>query len=138
MGQRCNLKLMSILALVSLFGGGAIAQEVDPSKGLLTRMESLQLQLDKQQRQIHALEEKLDEHAITERMITDDLKARSPKLDCQSVHSVGRFAMCPSGFVATGCASGMNKGSHSIQNANTCVTDENVDWTAAHCCRTVW
>lgn len=139
MAQQFNLKRMLVVALVSLFGGGAIAQEQGSSdNGLLAKIESLQLQLDKQQRLIHALEESLDKHATAEKIVTNDLKARSPKLECQSVQSLGRSAVCPSGFVATGCAAGMNKGSHSIKDANTCVTDENVDWTTAHCCRTIW
>lgn len=139
MAQQFNLKRMLVVALVSFFGDSAIAQEQGSSdNGLLAKMGSLQLQLDKQQRLIHALEERLDKYAISEKIVTDDLKARSPKLECQSVSSLGQSAVCPSGFVATGCAAGMNKGSHSIRDANTCVTNESVDWTAAHCCRTIW
>lgn len=60
---------------------------------------------------------------------------RSANLECQDVYVANsQDATCPTGWLATGCAAGHNKGSHSIQGQVTCHTNEPVDWTLAHCC----
>jgi hypothetical protein len=134
-----TMKQTLVLILLNLLVSSAIAQERDnATDGLLARLQSLQVQLDKQQQLIRSLEERFDRHAIAEKTLIESLSTRSPRLDCQSVSAAGQRAVCPSGYLATGCAAGQNKGSHSIQNANTCVTDQAADWTAAHCCRTIW
>ena len=47
----------------------------------------------------------------------------------------GHEAICPPGFVVTGCSAGGNRGSIE-QLDDRCVTDDSdTDWTQARCCR---
>lgn len=69
-----------------------------------------------------------------------DSFVKSAKIECGEVTAGNgsQDATCPSGWVATGCSAGSNKGSHSIVNQITCRTDQPVDWTRAHCCHVVF
>lgn len=66
----------------------------------------------------------------------DDLEGliSRAKLDCQSIESKGQVAVCPEGFIVTGCSAGRNKGSITYERSF-CRTQEEVDWTSARCCR---
>ncbi|XP_031220570.1 resistin-like alpha [Mastomys coucha] len=57
-------------------------------------------------------------------------------LSCTSVKSMNRWASCPAGMTATGCACGFACGSWEIQNENTCsCLCLLIDWTTARCCQ---
>jgi hypothetical protein len=57
------------------------------------------------------------------------------KLICTGVTKPGRFAACPDDYKATGCSAGQNKASHKIRSGTMCETDQDVEWTSAHCCK---
>uniref|UniRef100_A0A8C6IN59 Resistin like alpha n=1 Tax=Mus spicilegus TaxID=10103 RepID=A0A8C6IN59_MUSSI len=57
-------------------------------------------------------------------------------LSCTSVKTMNRWASCPAGMTATGCACGFACGSWEIQSGDTCnCLCLLVDWTTARCCQ---
>ncbi|XP_021065620.1 resistin-like alpha [Mus pahari] len=57
-------------------------------------------------------------------------------LSCTSVKSMNRWASCPAGMTATGCACGYACGSWEIQNGDTCnCLCLLIDWATARCCQ---
>ena len=56
-------------------------------------------------------------------------------LVCETVEAVGRIAVCPQGYVVTGCSAGGNRGSIDHFD-DRCVTHNlDTDWTEARCCK---
>ncbi|XP_034960687.2 resistin-like isoform X1 [Zootoca vivipara] len=58
------------------------------------------------------------------------------QLTCTGTSAPGADAICPSGYLATGCACGMACGSWDIRGDNACHCQcARIDWTAARCCK---
>ena len=58
-------------------------------------------------------------------------------LDCYSSDRIpGRMATCKPDYLAVSCHAGRDKGSHTITDGKTCVTDDaDTDWSEVTCCR---
>src|SRR5258708_5775316 len=127
---------LALASCVGCLSGVALTQETKPIIGAL---EEARTQLKKLEEAVDTLRQQLNtlsESQRLDKLLVNSLKDRIPKLDCQFVSAAGRTASCPAGFLATGCSAGQNKASHSIQGGR-CVTDQDVDWTGAHCFRVV-
>lgn len=75
-----------------------------------------------------------DMSTLQKRVEDLETKISRVRLECQFIETKGQVAMCPDGYLVTGCTAGMNKGSISYER-NYCRTQETVDWTGARCCR---
>lgn len=57
-------------------------------------------------------------------------------IECQTVGGPGPAeAVCPSGFIVTGCSAGKNYGSYTMSDGKCQTHTADVDWTNARCCR---